>query len=1057
VLELRVLGECKLWLAGLELSLPPKRLALVVYLALEGRALESQAKEVRREVLAELLWSDSAPEAARRNLRQELHRLKSSALAARLELTPEAVTLSGPLECDVFQFERDQGDIQAALALYRGPLLEGLDVPGASGFDEWLEKRRGELHTRWYGLKRARAAQLETGGQLREALLELAPLLESAARFEAPDESLHREAMRLHALLGERDSALERYLALKTLLERELGVLPDAETQALFERLRGLPSSPMPLQASGGSLSHPPLVGREALLESLEHTLSEKAGLVLLSGEPGVGKSAVLGALTRRWGAVLTLHGREDGEATPFLPLFSALRERLPALGSLEGIWRREVARLIPELEPELDLPQIAPEGRAHFLEALSHALELALSGGLLVLEDLHLFDPSSLEVLSLWSQGAGRAIASVRLEGAWANAALERWIRALERRGRLTSLALPALTETDTLRLVRALSPSGRGGTLFSRRLFETTEGNPLFMLETLKGLLESGELREEEGEWHTPFDSATHDYHELPLPHSVQAALLTRLARLGEPLRRLLESAALLGERFSWAELEGATPLSEWQALEALETAVGAGFLTEHSGGYRFGHALMRRTLIEGLRPERRGLLHRKLSQTLERLKVPAARLAPHLEGCGEHKRAATVRLEAARAATQVYAHREALEHYAQALENGLNLQTSFEVQLERAGVYRTLDDRVGWEGALGAAQLCSSGPEDDLVLELLKAELDFYSGRYAQALERGEALWSRADLSGEQRGWAGLWAGNALSRTSQFEEAMRWYEQAANVAPEESLGSIACARLGSIACARLGSDARARLGSDARARLELRGRIFNAWGFAACEAGLLELGQQKVALALEAFGAAHFRKGLAMAHNTAGSLEYALEHDEAAAEHYRETYRISLEIGDLPSQRLALTSLSAVYLVLEQLDDALEATNKGLELLEHSPDAYAESLFLERLFLIQQGRGRLKQALESLNRSIEIADREGFAVHSLDRRLQKLEFLHQNGSSSGEIAELKVYLRAHLFSVSEPLRSRLEQRLAVLEPGGILEGVSRSNALVTPLELS
>ena len=1036
MLELKALGECKLWLAGLALDLPPKRLALVVYLALEGGALEGQKKGVRREVLAELLWTDSHPEAARRNLRQELHRLKATALAGLLELTPEAVMLRGPLECDVLQFEREQGDPQAALALYRGPLLEGLDVPGASGFDEWLENRRTELHTVWLRLKRARVAQLEAGGHLREALLELTPLLET------PDEALHREAIRLHALLGERDLALEHYLVLKTLLERELGVLPDAQTQALFERLRGLPSSPIFLQAPHGSLSRPPLIGREALLDTLEHTLSEKGGLVLLSGEPGVGKSAVLEALTHRWGAVLTLRGREDGEHTPFLPLFVALREHLSALGTLKGVWRREVARLIPELEPDLhpklQAGRAAPEGRAHFLEALNHALERVLSGALLVLEDLHLFDPSSLEVLSLWSQGTGRAtgraIASVRPEEGRANPALERWTGALERRGRLTCLALPALTETETLRLVRALSPSGRGGTLFSRRLFETTEGNPLFMLETLKGLLESGELREEGGEWHTRFDDATQDYGELPLPHSVQAALLTRLERLGEALRRLLESTALLGETFSWSELEGATPLSEWQALEALETAVGAGFLTEQSGRYRFGHALMRRTLIKGLRPERRGLLHRKLSQTLERLKVPAARLAPHLEGCGEYKRAAQVRLEAARDAVQVYAHGEALEHFGKALENGLGAQEAFEVQLERAQVYRILDHKPGWEGALRAAESLSSAAKQHHLLELWWAELDFYSGRYAQVLERTEALWSRLDLSAEQRGWAGLWAGNVLSRTSRLEEAMGWYERA----------------LESVTQGLLGSDARARLGTDARARLELRGRLLNAWAFASCEAGLLELGQQKVALALEAFGAAQFRKGLAMAHNTAGSLEYACEHDEATAEHYRETYRISLEIGDLPSQRLALTSLSAVYLVLERFDDALEATNQGLELLEHAPDAYAESLFLERLFLIQQGRGRLEQALESLNRSIEIADREGFTVRSLDGRLQKLEFLHEHSGPNGEIAALTSYLRAHLPSVSESLRKSLEPRLAALELDQTLEG----NTLVTPL---
>lgn len=139
-----------------------------------------------------------------------------------------------------------------------------------------------------------------------------------------------------------------------------------------------------------------------------------------------------------------------------------------------------------------------------------------ALSGRLLVIEDVRLFDPSSLKVLGLWGQRVGsqrafRAIASMWPAKGRANATLERWLATLERRGRLRFIPLPALNETDTLRLVRVLSPGGRGGALFARRLFETAEGNPLFVLETLKSLLESGELREEGRNWHTRFDEAT------------------------------------------------------------------------------------------------------------------------------------------------------------------------------------------------------------------------------------------------------------------------------------------------------------------------------------------------------------------------------------------------------------------------------------------------------------------------------------------------------------------------------------------------------------------
>ena len=1001
MLELRVLGKCRLWVAGQALTLPPKRLALVVYLALEG--------ESRRNTVSELLWTDSDPESARRNLRQELHRLRQTPLAPALELTPETLGL-GVLKCDALRFLAGENDLEQTLELYEGPLLEGLDVPGAGRFEEWLELKRATLHAHWLELKRKQSAQLEAGGNLRGALEALSPLLET------PDESVHREAMRLYALLGQREAALERYFKLKTLLERELGLVPSPETQALFERLRGQPAAPAGAEPS---VLHPPLIGRETLLDTLERTLSKGKGLVLLEGEPGVGKSAVLEAVTHHWGAVLTLRGREEAQNIPLLPLLKALRDRLHTLKRLDPVWRREVARLIPDLEPDLNQPPASSEGRARFLEGLSRALNAALDGGLLALEDLHWFDPSSLEVLSLWSRegrrewSGARVLGTARPEESRENAALERWISTLERRGQLERIRLLPLSEIETLRLVRALSPGGRGGVLFSRRLFETTEGNPLFVLETLKSLLESGELREEGGDWHTRFDEATEDYRELPMPDSVQDALLSRLERLGDPVRRLLESAALLGGTFSWAELEEATPLNEWQALEALESAVLAGFVRERDGGYRFGHALMRRVLIEKLRPERRGLLHRKLVNTLESLNAPPARLAPHLEGSGQRSRAAGVRLEAARAASQIYAHLEALEHYRKALENGLDAPTSFEVHLERVGVYRTLDDKQLWKAALEAAQIHVSGPQDSLRLELLRTELDFYAGRYAQTQTRGNALWLHQDASDEQKGWAGLWVGNALNRTSRLEEAMAWYKRALERVPEHSA--------------------------------ELRGRLYNAWAFAANEAGLFELGLQKVHLSFGCFEAIHDLQGLTMAYNTAGNLAFSAEEDQKAVSYFEKSYEIACSLHHTTLQRTTLVNMGAAYLVLKQDDKALEVTNRCLEILTDYPDKYSECLLHNRLYYIYKNRHETRKAQHQLELSIVLADEENFMNWRIEFRIRQLEFLASDQTQLRQ--DVLTFVEEHLPQLPPDVQNRLSSELGKWRAASDVRQVTRS----------
>ncbi|AWN22459.1 hypothetical protein DKM44_03750 [Deinococcus irradiatisoli] len=997
MLELKVLGRPQVQVAGAALKLAPKRLALMAYLALEGRR-----GALPRAELCRVLWSGHEAESARRNLRQELHRLKQTPLSAHLHLTPEHVELLD-YRCDALDFAAlgaavpDPARLTAALSLYGGPLLAEVDLPD-EGVDEWLRLKRAELHQRFLEWRRVQAAELAQQGDLTGAVEALSALL------DAGDEAAYGETMRLQARLGQREAALHTFARLEMALG-ELNLTPTPEILTLRDRLRALPAAPQ-----AGSLSRPPLIGRDALLLDLETHLTSRGGLVLIEGEPGIGKTAVLDALARRWGLGLRLQGREESAATPFSPISEALRLHLGHLAALPAAWRRELARLLPELEgPEPPLPQRGDEGRARFLAALSAALEHLLGGGLLHLDDLHWFDAASLEVLGLlWRGGGWRAVASARPLERSRNAALDRLLGALTRRGVAEQRTLTPLSETETLQLVRALS-SPHGGVRFAQRLFQSTQGHPLFVLETLKALFEAGELREEGGRWHTDFDSATEDYRELPMPGSVRAAVRSRLALLGDAARQLLSSAALLGEAFSLAELEGSTPLSAWAQLDALEAVLGAGLIEPSEMGsrrYRFSHHLVQRALLEDLSAERRRWLHQQLSVTLERLQVPAARLAVHLEGASQLRRAAAAHLQAAGEAQAVYAHREALFHLERAVGCGLDAPAAFEAHLQRAAVYRTLDDKARWEDALRAARAVAAVPAEWRRLELMEAELAFYRGRYEAVLARTQALWNAADATPEQRGWLGLWAGNAHSRTAQLAEAAGWYGRALQAAPAEAH--------------------------------ELRGRLLNAWAYACYVRSDLAGGREKAAEAMACFEAAQHRKGQAMVHNTLGSLAYAAGEYAQAAAAYAEAYRHSLDIGDLPSQRLALTNLAGTHLTLGQPGEALEAVNRGLELLEDLPDPYAERLFYEDLFDIYTLRHQPDKALASLERSLALADQHGWADWSAEGRIKKLEVLlsAETGPLLGaEGQALLGDIQARLPALPTALRRSCEEQLARL----------------------
>jgi DNA-binding SARP family transcriptional activator len=776
VLTLQLLGAARVE-CGRAIELPTRRaLGVLAALALEPDTV--------RGTLAGLFWSERPDAEARRNLRQELHRLNQIGVGAWIEASGERLRLRDSAIVDVraFRARLAAADPAGAVDLYRGPLLQGFDDKGMPVFAEWLAVRREDLARRWRRALAQVAEQREAAGDI-DAALELVRLL----LVEEPvQEQHHRAAMRLLHLRGDRAGALVQFERCSALLREELALEPLPETAALARRIQTAPAAAAPAAAVPPPMQAP-LVGRERAWRALE---AAQGSLALIEGEPGVGKSRLAADFAASFGPLVVLKGREISRATPLYAVADALldayRRDTAWFERLDPVWRAEVARLVPSLagdEKADDLPFV--EARGRFLDGLAAALIGAAAGGTLLFDDLQWFDAGSAELVAHVVRRAHRVrlLATARPDELADNAPSLAALEALERDAQLVRIALAPLAEADVLALVRALSGS-RGAAAFSHRLHAATAGNPLFILETLRDLFGAGVLWRDGTTWATRYDEDTEDYRELPLSRSVREAVLRRIDRLGESARRLLDAASVAGERFAPEWLGACTALSEWEVVQAVERVALSNLIQPVPEGYRFAHDLVRRSLDDALSPARRKLLQRRLAAQKAAANAPPDEVARLLEGGGRAAEAVHYRIKAGQAAASVYALREALAQYDLALADGPDERMAFKAHSARVELLRNLDDRAGCAQALAVMQELAEAldaPELQLEWAIKCTKHLFETGGFAQALQTAEQALARLAGRIDELAEAGLLLEmgpplRALNRVADAEARLR-----------------------------------------------------------------------------------------------------------------------------------------------------------------------------------------------------------------------------------------------------------------------------------------
>lgn len=617
--RLCLLGSPRLETVGGErrIELRPKDAALLALVALAG--------PIQADRLTALLWPTASAPRAEASLRQRTFRLRRDS-AATLVASGALLQLASDLAVDLPSALQAIADDPAA---GRAELLGDLGFDDLPDLSEWVSAERTKWRAQRNDAVAAAAARCERNGELARALEYAQVLVES----DPLAEHAQRRLMRLHYLRGDGASAIGVFERFERRLKEELGTRPSAESIELLKTIeQGAGRLPVRRSIAPASLLRPPrVIGRERELAALEHAWSAHK-VFLLVGEAGLGKSRLIQEFAADRAGVVSVQARPGDAGMAYALLARLLRgvRALPALqGVLEPTRARELALVLPELGHAVVLAGEAQRLLLH--RAVEATLADAVAQGLtaLIVDDLHFADDASLEFLQSLVQSDSLAtlqwgFAQRPAENTGSGVARVR--HALEEAGRAEPLHLGALTQPHLLALLDSLAVPELAPARLAPALFRHTGGNPLFVLETLKDLLLSGQA------------GALEPGDPLPRPVSVTALVERRLARLSPAALRLARVAALAGADFN-AELasrvleQHPVDITEpWRELESAHVI--------RDGA--FAHDLILEATRASVPTPIAQLLHRQIARYLQQMQAQPERLAPHWAGAAQWQEA-------------------------------------------------------------------------------------------------------------------------------------------------------------------------------------------------------------------------------------------------------------------------------------------------------------------------------------------------------------------------------------------------------------------------------
>lgn len=666
-LDIRLLGGLQVRVGGepLEVLRSGRARSLLAFLVLHAGVAHS------RQRLAFEFWPDSSEAQARTNLRNVLHTLRRAHPALDAGLRVTSTTLQwrpvGPAAVDVDRFvvaaeaavAADPDDAEemvarcrAALGLYGGELLAG-------DHDEWLVPRRDVLHDQYRGVMRLLATALIDDGRPGEAT----PVARDLVRADPLDESGHRLRIEAHHAAGDRAGAVRAYHECVATLERELGVQPGRATTAAYAEVLDSPVTDADGRRDPRVRAPHDLVGRERewqqLVSAWDAAQHGPPAVVLVTGEPGIGKTRLVEEL-RAWCA---RSGAAVAEARSYATegdlgygvVAGWLRspDIRAGLRQLPGDQRADLSRLLPELGSPSSVDGADEERRRRLFEAAAAALTVPARPTLLVADDCQWSDQVSQEFIHYLIRqpvdGPLLVVLTARREELDSDHPMTALRDSLAVLDRLVELPLPRLSRAATGEVARQVA-GARLDDEAIETLFSETEGNPLFVVETMRA------------GWDGRTAPAT-------LSPRLRAVIDARFHRLSQVAADVLALVAVVGRPCSADLLASIGDLDDRSLARGLDELWRRGILHETgTDSYEFSHGKLRDAAYENLSPALRRAHHAAVAQILARLadhdpELAGSQIASHFEAANRPEQAVVWLQRAALDAQLVAAYVEAV----------------------------------------------------------------------------------------------------------------------------------------------------------------------------------------------------------------------------------------------------------------------------------------------------------------------------------------------------------------------------------------------------------
>ena len=773
------------------------------------------------------------------------------------------------------------------------------------------------------------------------------------------------------------------------------------------------------------------LVGREKKLQELKehlHTTTLGEGqTVLISGEAGIGKTRLVSELSKhaRTKKIRTLTGGcvHRMKSYPYHPFVEAIQEYFQLKG-VEGVQKLEsfVDSKAPELKAQISVLKVFLnlEGqesahvvnREELLQSIIKLIERAAAERPLILfiDDLQWADEDTLSLFHYTARWIRRAkvllVGTYRpedlsLPGDKISNLLPRVRQEMNREGLLLELPLERLQSEDLHPMVDSLFPGADFGGEFYETLFNETEGNPLFVLETIKLMKVEGMIVQENEHYRLQESPG-----RLAIPSKVHDVIKRRLQRLNEEEHDILEVASVEGEAFNSATVAECLGLNKIKVLKSLQRLEREHHVIHAAEKrYHFDHAKIRDLLYQEILPELRQEYHMLVGSYLranfsqDEQVIP--QIAHHLLEANDPEGALPFLIKAAERAKRVFANAEAIELFIRAGE--IAGEISWEDESRKTDALAGIGEHLGdiyvltgrhqeaVEAYAGALNLKDLPGERCSCLMRKTSSVREKQGAFDQALESlrqaQECVQTIAEQDEGRRELGRIWIerGAVHYKMGEVEKAEEEIRRGLDLLEDSGASANLAAGyhyLGIVHRSRGDYDSAVQMHTRS---LKLREEINDRWGIALSynNLGIAYKNQGKKDLAvemyqrcLEIFEQIGYRLGVAGLYNNLGSLAQDKGDYHRAREMFQRSMEIRQEIGNRHGVAMSLTNLGLVSLECGQHDRAREILDESLDLQKELGLGDFESITCSYLSQACCRMDRLQEAAEMADEALTLA---------------------------------------------------------------------------------